>query len=274
MENKTYEFSGATQEEAVEAGLAELGVTLQEVDIEVLDSGSKGIFGLGSRPVRIAIRPATRFTGVESVIEKIHSAADGENNAFQEEKENSAAGFYDAESELGDGADETDETYSGDVLNENTLSTTITVVEDLLGKMHIRATVEGKIDVRESSGDQPMVIIDIKGEDLSYLIGRHSETLNAFQYITSLIVGREVGHWVPILVDIQGYRERRERQLHQMALKMADQVVKSRRRMPLEPMTGLERRTIHLILRDRSDVYTESVGEEPNRKVVIYPREE
>ena len=96
---------------------------------------------------------------------------------------------------------------------------------------------------------------------------------NSLQYITSLIVGREVGHWVPLVIDVQGYRERRERQLRQMATRMAEQVAKTGRRISLEPMSATERRIIHLALRDNSQIMTESIGEEPNRKVVIYPKD-
>ena len=75
------------------------------------------------------------------------------------------------------------------------------------------------------------------------------------------------------MIDVQGYRERRERQLRQMSLRMADQVVKTGRRISLEPMSATERRIIHLALRDNKDIMTESIGEEPNRKVVIYPKD-
>ena len=270
MENKNYEFSAATEEEAVAAGLNELGLSMQEVEIEVLDSGSKGIFGLGARQARVAIRPLSQLTGVASVVEKIQVASE----KLVEDVEDVALEEIEASESEDEGAQDDAQSLSGEVVNENSLATTVTVVEDLLEKMHVHATVEGKIAVQPPANDQPLIMIDIKGEDLSYLIGRHSETLNALQYITSLIVGREVGHWVPIQIDVQGFRERRERQLYKMALSMADQVIKTGRRIPLEPMTGPERRIIHLFLRDRDDIYTESIGEEPNRKVVIHPREE
>lgn len=271
MGNRTYEFTAATEEEAIAAGLAELGLSRQEVEIEVLDSGSKGIFGLGARPARVSIHPVSTLTGVAPVVERIHPEPEDPAEAISDTDHDFEEDYPESEDEE---AEEASRDYSSEVVNANSLATAITVVEDLLEKMRVHATVEGKIDVQPSANDQPLILIDIKGEDLSYLIGRHSETLNALQYITSLIVGREVGHWVPLQIDVQGFRERRERQLHKMALSMADQVVKTGRRIPLEPMTGPERRIIHLFLRDRDDVYTESIGEEPNRKVVIYPREE
>src|SRR5690606_8738709 len=105
--------------------------------------------------------------------------------------------------------------------------------------------------------------------DLSILIGRRSETLNSLQYISSLIIAKELGEWVPLMIDVQGYRERRERQLRLLARRMADQVVHTGRRQNLEPMPANERRVIHLELRNHDTVTTESVGEEPNRKVTI-----
>jgi spoIIIJ-associated protein len=116
--------------------------------------------------------------------------------------------------------------------------------------------------------------VDIRGNDLSILIGRRSETLNAFQYIASLVVGKEIQDWVQLVIDVEGFRERREKQLIQMAKRMADQVAKSGRRQTLEPMPSAERRIIHIALRDHPDVATESTGEDPHRKVTIIPKSE
>jgi spoIIIJ-associated protein len=117
--------------------------------------------------------------------------------------------------------------------------------------------------------DLALVMVEVRGDDLSILIGRRSETLNALQYIASLIVSKELDRWVPMSIDVQGYRARRERQLRILARRMADQAVHTGRRQSLEPMPANERRLVHLELRDHPDVYTESVGEEPNRKVNI-----
>ncbi len=114
--------------------------------------------------------------------------------------------------------------------------------------------------------------VDIRGDDLSVLIGRRSETLNAFQYVASLIIGKEAQQFVQLTVDVEGYRDRREKQLIQMAKRMAEQVVKTGRRQTLEPMPSAERRIVHIALRDHPDVKTESTGEEPYRKVMIVPK--
>ena len=113
-------------------------------------------------------------------------------------------------------------------------------------------------------------MVNVEGNDLSILIGRRSETLNALQYIASLIVCKRIDRWVPVMIDVQGYRARRERQLRQIARRMADQAIHTGRRQVLEPMPANERRLIHLELRDHPQVATESIGEEPNRKVTIF----
>jgi len=260
MAKTTLEYIAPSSEEAIVKGLAELGISREKVEIEILDSGSKGLFGLGGRQARV------RLTVIEDLVEE-----------FQEKQESirqSDLSMEKLEVSIPSAAadiSENEET-SVEFINDDTLKVAVNVVEELLEKMRIQASVVGKIGKPADESDQETIMIDIKGDDLSYLIGRHSETLNALQYITSLIVGRELGHWIPMMIDVQGYRERRERQLRQMASRMADQVMKSGRRISLEPMPGTERRIIHLALRDYKNVYTESVGEEPNRKVVILPK--
>ncbi len=260
MAKTTLEYIAPSSEEAITKGLAELGISREKVEIEILDSGSKGIFGLGGRQARV------RLTVMEELVEEIQDVRVSiQQPDFLMKKPEVSVPF--AGPEFSENEESTAE-----VINEDTLKVAINVVEELLEKMRIQASVIGKIGKTADESEQETIMIDIKGDDLSYLIGRHSETLNALQYITSLIVGRELGHWIPLMIDVQGYRERRERQLRQMASRMAEQVTKSGRRISLEPMPGTERRIIHLALRDYKNVYTESVGEEPNRKVVILPK--
>jgi spoIIIJ-associated protein len=115
------------------------------------------------------------------------------------------------------------------------------------------------------------VTVNVNGDDLSILIGRRAETLNALQYITSLIMSKELGRFIPVVVDVEGYRVRRENQLRQLARRVAEQAIKTGRRQILEPMPANERRIIHIELRENPQVTTESVGEEPRRKVTINP---
>lgn len=256
LEARRYEFTAATPEEALEKGLSELNISRDQVDMEVLESGSRGLFGLGAKPAIIAL--TVKSTPIPN-----------------DEKESTSIETEEKSAEIEEDVDDAGETskFENELVNSEALRIATNVTEELLEKMRVKANVVSKIDIPDTPNAQPMVMIDIQGDDLSYLIGRHSETLNALQYIVSLIVGRELGHWVPLMIDVQGYRERRERQLRQMAFRMADQVAKSGRRISLEPMTSAERRIVHLFLRDHEDIYTESIGHEPNRKVVIFPKE-
>jgi len=144
------------------------------------------------------------------------------------------------------------------------------VLERLLGGMGIEARVSLRtLDLPE--GPNP-IVLDITGQNLGILIGRRGETLRALQYITRLIVNRRLHRWAEIVVDVEGYKKRRERSLTQLARRMADRATLLGQAVSLEPMPPHERRIIHLALRDHEKVTTESVGEGDRRKVVIFPK--
>lgn len=145
------------------------------------------------------------------------------------------------------------------------------VLERLLAGMGIEAQVRLR-PTDLSEGPNP-IVLDITGENLGILIGRRGETLLALQYITRLIVNRRLHQWAEIIVDVEGYKKRRESSLTQLALRMADRATLLGKAVSLEPMPAHERRIIHLALRDHEKVTTESVGEGDLRKVVIFPRE-
>jgi spoIIIJ-associated protein len=138
--------------------------------------------------------------------------------------------------------------------------------------MHLQARIEVAYGEPDEEGRQP-VKVDLQGDDLAMLIGRRAEILNALQYIVNLIISKQVEHWVQVVIDVQGYRARRERQLRQMAQRMADQAMKTGHRQTLEPMSAGDRRIIHLELREHPRVITQSVGEDPSRKVTIVPKD-
>jgi len=145
-------------------------------------------------------------------------------------------------------------------------------VVELLEKMKVRATVKAYYGEQDEAQSRAPVCVDINGKDLSILIGRQAETLNALQYISSLIASKELGHSIPLVVDVEGYRKRRQQQIRYLARRMAEQAVKTGRRQILEPMPANERRIVHIELRDNQSVTTESVGEEPRRKVTVIPK--
>ena len=139
------------------------------------------------------------------------------------------------------------------------------VLETLVKSMGIEAEVSA---AQTSPGELP-VVLDIEGDDLGVLIGRRGQTLASLQYIVRLIVAEKLKMWVPINVDVDGYKQRRYESLRNLALRLAEQVKTSRRSITLEPMPADERRIIHLTLAEDPDVATQSMGEGEARKVSI-----
>jgi spoIIIJ-associated protein len=147
-------------------------------------------------------------------------------------------------------------------------------LQELLDKMRIKAHVVFRWDVYETRGEESEVrlVLDVRGDDLGVLIGRRSETIDALQYLTRLIVSREVERPFNLIVDVEGYKTRRENQLRQLAQRMAERVASTRKPVALEPMPPHERRIVHITLREHPSVTTESVGRGDKRKVTIIPR--
>jgi spoIIIJ-associated protein len=255
----TLEIIAPTVEEAITQGLAELGLTADAVSVEVLDAGTKGFFGLGKTQVRVrlTVNPAPGEMVVQPAPAPI-SKSQAERVEKQPEPSPVQPMMRESESQP-----------EHDALLDRTES----VVSKMLHLLNLQAQVSAHYGSTERDG-RHNIHVDIRGNDLSVLIGRRSETLSAFQYIASLIVGKEEQQFVQLTVDVEGYRDRREKQLIQMAKRMADQVSKSGRRQTLEPMPSAERRIIHIALRDHPDVKTESTGEEPYRKVMILPKKD
>jgi spoIIIJ-associated protein len=242
-------------EEAIEQGLQELGLPREAVDVEVLDEGSRGLFGLGTRHTRIRLT-VRQGPGIEPATTAAVVAEPILSEPVQPEPARSRPVVQ----------------YSDVIDDDFILSVAKDVTTELLEKMKVRATVTAEYVDSEDNRNRNPVHVNVHGDDLSILIGRQAETLNALQYIASLIISKEIGHSIPVVVDVEGYRSRRENQLRQLARRMADQAVKTGRRQVLEPMPANERRVIHIELRNNPEVTTESIGEEPRRKITIIPK--
>jgi spoIIIJ-associated protein len=161
---------------------------------------------------------------------------------------------------------------------ESDIAEVAKVAEDVLERLLTLMEVAGSIVPQ----DQPIVegeeattsiVLNIKGEDLGILIGRRGQTLACLQYMVRLIVGHQTKAWVPIIVDVEGYKQRRYEALRALAWRMAEQVEANGMPFTLEPMPAYERRIIHLALAEHPAVTTESIGEGEARKVVILPKE-
>jgi len=139
------------------------------------------------------------------------------------------------------------------------------VLQDVLSLMNVPANVV----LDKSGGDVGNIPLDIKGEDLGILIGRRGETLSALQYLVNLIISRRLKTRVGVVVDVEGYRQRRYESLRLLARRLAEQVKSTGRSVTLEPMPPNERRIIHLELKDNPDVATQSIGQGEERKIAI-----
>lgn len=228
----TLEVIAQTIDEAIEKGLNDLGLPREAVEITVLDEGGSGLLGLGSRQARV----------------RISILADEQESGTQETPQ--------------------------EVIPEekdDTLKLAEDIISELLEKMNLEANVNARYGEKGENLPHHPILVDITGNDLSILIGRRAKTLNALQYIARLILGKELQHGIPLSIDVEGYRERREKQVRQLARRVAEQVSDTGREQALEPMPANERRFAHLELQEEAQVYTESVGTDPHRKVVIYP---
>ena len=145
--------------------------------------------------------------------------------------------------------------------------TAIEVIQDILKYFDV-----GEVSIEEYEGDEGELILDITGDDLAVLIGRHGRTLDALQFLISSITSRIVGHRYPIVVDVEGYKARQRQKIEDIALNAADKAVDQDRSIKLRPMTPYERRIVHITLRGDERVETMSEGEGRARRVVVSPR--
>ena len=255
MDSGCIQISAPNLEEAIQQGLNRLGLSRDGVEIKVIDQGSRGLLGLGARDATVLITP-------------IQTSQPAEPEQIREPIAPQAPDQVADEPEVTDQAVEYD--WSHDQVTEVSRQT----LAELLGKMG----VEGKVNVLQSEAEdnEPAPItLDVEGvesDDLNVLIGRQGEVLNALQYITRLIVSREVEHWVNLVVDVQKYKQRRAKSLKQLAGRIADRVARTKQPVALEPMPPNERRTIHIALRGHPAVTTQSVGKGDKRKVTIIPK--
>lgn len=145
--------------------------------------------------------------------------------------------------------------------------TAIEAIQDILKYFNV-----GEVTIEEYEGDEGELILDITGDDLAVLIGRHGRTLDSLQFLISSITSRIVGHRYPIVVDVEGYKARQRQKIEDIALNAADKAVDQDRSIKLRPMTPYERRIVHIALRGDDRVETVSEGEGRARRVVVSPR--
>ena len=150
---------------------------------------------------------------------------------------------------------------------DNIADTAISVLQDVLKHFDV-----GEVVIDEYEGDDGELILDITGDDLAVLIGRHGKTLDALQFLVSAITVRTIGFRYPVVVDVEGYKSRQREKIESIALSAANRAASQHRNVKMRPMTPYERRIVHIALRDDDRVDTASEGEGSARHVVVIPR--
>ena len=287
---RQYEVSAKTKEEAIEQGLQELGVSIGDVDVQVVEEGSKGLFGLfGSRPVKVRLtvkdseedplgdlleeksgnKPEKKAEKkpekkAEKKQEEKKPAAKSEEKKAEEKKPAEKK----AEKKPAEKKAESTEKAPEEKQEIRTLEKPeVTMTKEFLAELTKLMGVDVTIDMgTDAEGN---VYGFMQGDTLGILIGRRGETLDALQYLTSLKVNRGRDSYTRVTLDTENYRAKREDTLIRLANRMANRALRTGRKVSLEPMNPYERRIIHFALQQNEGVTTHSEGDEPNRHVVI-----
>ena len=267
MPDSGTEFTGKSVDDAIADGLAQLGLRQDQVEIEILSRGSRGIFGLGSEPAKVRIvrlaGPATPAPTAPAP-KPAQPAAPAPAPTPVPAAPRRVVGMEDVEEDI------PASTAPAVAIDDDELAALATeFLSEMVRRMGFDAQIIASWHAADNDHTGRYLLLDIHGHDLSALIGRRGETLAGIQYLVRLMVNQRIKQWKNIVVDVEQYKERRINQLTQLALRMADQVAQSGRAVSLEPMPANERRIVHLALRDHPTVYTQSSGEGERRKVHI-----
>ncbi len=272
---ESVEASGKSIEDAILQALVRLGRNRDEVDITVLQEPSRGQRGIGAREARVRVylkqgRAPLAEEGyptgepfAEEDDELYYDQPDVE--AYEDEAYAGPETFEPASLPLEALQELLPEDASIEEFAEEALRA-------ILGHMGIRASIEVSEPINEEEAEEEPLTLNIHSEDpetVSLLIGRRGETLASIQLLVNLIVSKQTGNRERIIIDAERYRERREQNLRSMAARVADQVRRSGHPIMLEAMPPNERRIIHMVLAETSDIATESTGEGDQRRVVV-----
>ena len=259
------EVTAKTVDLAIEQALKELNATREQVKVYVAEEGSRGLFGLGAKDARVIVslkspaELAASKKATEAQVPEADPRPAAKPKAERPEKPAQPAKPADEGPKAGAPLQERP---AQKPISPDALKAAQAFLTELIEKMSLSCTVA--VSLEEGK-------LIVSGEDVGVLIGRRGDTIDAVQYLVNLHVHRALPRddYRRITVDTENYRARREETLKKLAHSMANKVVKARRDMSLEPMNPYERRIIHAALQGHKQVSTKSVGEEPNRRVVV-----
>ncbi len=271
------EIQARSAEEATRLALEQLNVTRDQVDIEILARTEPDMYGDGETLIRATVRgrsapPAARSRQREG------RPQDGRRQPRSGQGQGHGRGRPARSADYARPSTPPAPRTPSAATDEETIALETTskeVVRTLLALMEVPAdvmAVDNPSAMELSSDDPPTVFIDINGSDLGMLIGRRGENLSQLQYMVNLIMNRNSDNWVRVILDIEGYRTRREESLINLAERVARQVARNRRPIALEPMPANERRIVHMTLKRQGGVTTSSSGEGSMRRVTVFPQ--
>lgn len=274
---KMIEKTGKSVDEALNAALDELGVSKDDVDVEVLETPSKGIFGLfGTKPARIKVTvkepPKSSSTQIDDGAEKVDVTPS--TVSFQLVQNLDTLPKVDAEFKPEDEilAFNPKVTVAADKHSaEKNLNRAeaIDKAKTFLTDMFNAMNVEVNINIREVDDN---IILDLVSKDSAFIIGKRGQMIDALQYVTNLAANHASDNPVRFILDVENYRKRREETLIKMAKSVADRVTRIKQSVKMEPMSRHERRIIHTTLQNHKRVETHSYGEDPHRYIVVSPK--
>ena len=283
---KSIESSAKTIEEAVSQGLEKLGVSLGDVSIDILEEGSKGLFGLlGGKQARVRLTvkdsgedsdllsSLTLQCPVDEPAKPAQTAAKTEKSTAAKPEADKKTGKTDAQPEKKTAKPSAD-AATPSAQPAGSAEIVMRDPETPEGKaqqflMDVTRMMNVDVTVAADRDEEGNVRVDMHGDTLGILIGRRGETLDALQYLTSLNVNRGKDEYTRVTIDTENYRAKREEALTRLANRMANRAIKTGRKVVLEPMNPYERRILHSALQSNDAVATHSEGDEPNRHVVI-----
>lgn len=251
---------GVDIEEAVRLALLDLKCSRDEVEVTVLEEPTKGFLGIGAKLAKVRvekIKPAVEEKKPEPKAEKKepkHKERKSKEKKTHEKKSQESK----EDKTVNLALDDVDKDSLKDVEDHEAL----TFLKDITDKMGLNLNFNAK------AGDG-IVYLEMNGQDSRTVIGKRGQTLDAIQYLTSLVVNKDKDKYVKVVVDAENYRAKRQKTLEQLANRLAAKVVKSKKYVRLEPMNPYERKVIHATLQKNPNITTRSEGEEPYRRVII-----
>ncbi len=262
--------TGKTVEEAVQKALLELGIEEAEAEIRVIEEPTKGLFGLGKKDAVVEVSAKGSETApaeaAAAAVAAIFAGEEPEETAeapAEEVKEESKEELVEADAEKPERKREERE-FSKEEQDE-TAEEAKKFLEGIFRAIGLSVTME-------KMANEDRILLNLHGDGLGILIGKHGRTLASLQYLTNLAAGKLYHHRYFVLLDVENYRIRREQTLTTLALRLADKAKRTGAPVALEPMDPAERRMIHLALQEDPDITTESEGEGSYRHIVILPK--